>query len=217
MIRQDMLLKDYSIDNRSALSDLLHTKYSLQDLKEYFGDVPPNETVMYSSTNISSELEISDVNTEFPIECVRKTNYHVYYSVYGVEEGGLYYVFWNKYVSISDDAAINTDDDRVYVYFTAYISSLKDSADFDDIKSEESTAEDVAKIDSAFELSFLMSSGIYSYSLLTDGNVLMIKYKQPEKISCRKDLIVEKLEVISNTTAQSCSYLACIYPDDLPD
>ncbi len=214
---QNMFVQNYSVNNTSMLSDLLHTNYKLKDLQAYFGKIPPNENAIYSSNGISIGQEFGNVNAQFPIECVRHPENHVCYSVYGVEEGGFYYVFWNKPMNKSDTMTGNVNNDTAYVYFTTYIPSLKKASDFNEINEGTSTAEDVAEIDPAFELSFLMSSGIYSFSLLDDeGSVLEVRYKRSEKISQRKDLIVEEINIISNKVAKSCSCLACIYPNDLP-
>ena len=68
--------------------------------------------------------------------------------------------------------SINIADENPFVYFTAYITSDKDPLLFETLQIGTSTAEDVKKIDLFFELSFLMSGGIYSYSYLNDEQVV---------------------------------------------
>lgn len=91
---------------------------------------------------------------------------------------------------------------------------LPKASDFDLVLEGTSTAEDVALVDPAFELSFTLSRAICSYSLLEDGSILEIKYNHVETINSRKDLVVESKTIVP--AAQSGSYLAVIYPEDLP-
>ena len=100
------------------------------------------------------------------------------------------------------------------MYFTAYISTLKKAEDFDSLQEGFNTAEDVAKIDPAFELTFLLSSKTPSYSLLDDGTIMEICYSCNDSLVSRSDLIVENKEVISK---ENCpSKLASVLSTDLP-
>ncbi len=208
------ILQGFHIDNTSSLSSILKNTYSLQEFKDYFGEFPPNVLFMYNSSNTRKCFTIEDVNNHFPIECIRQNGDIVFYSIYNVAEGGYFYIFWANIV----EPLYATDElsQGASVCFVTYISSLRDFSDFSSIKEESSTAEDVAQIDQALEISFLISSGIRSFSLLKDGQMLEILYSHNDEIKARNDLLVKKISVISKEKAQTASYLASIYAKDLP-
>lgn len=208
---QDKFFYGYTIDNLTPISNLIKNMYEIKELQEYFGFIPPNESVMYGLLDNNQQLTINDINERFPVECIRCTKNMVYYSVYRVSEGGFFYVFWAVNIGTS-----KTENDSIRAYFTTYISSLKKATDFNLVKEGISTAEDIAQIDSALELTFVMSSGIRSFSRLEDGTILEIQYKRCEEIQTRKDLVVESMRILPEEIAQTSSYLACITPEDLP-
>lgn len=207
--------KGFYVDNQKPLESITKT-YELQELREFFGQIPPNESSMYSSSDDYNKLRINQVNEKFPIECIRLNGMIGYYTVYKVNEGGYFYVFW----SLLDDPNQDYDSDLkpidAQVYFAAHLLSLKKANDFDSIKAGKSTAEDVSKIDPAFELSFLFSSGIRSFSLLEDGSIMMIMYEDSDHIESRKDLIVKSKKIYSKDNFLGGSYLSCILSSDLP-
>lgn len=93
-----------------------------------------------------------------------------YYTVYKVNEGGFFYVFWSLLDDTNDDNPTDKSFNDAQVYFAAYLKSLRKADGFDSIKAGISTAWDVSEIDQAIELSFLFSSGVRSFSLLEDGS-----------------------------------------------
>lgn len=195
-------------DDSITLSNILTKEYSLHELKNYFGETPPNEASAFGIEH--TVLTMSSVNLKFPIECFRKNGY----SVYKVSEGGYFYVFWVKSLDSFDSVAPNFESDDYSVYFTTYISSLKKESDFNSIVEGISTAFDVASIDPAFELVFLLSSRTPSYSLLEDGSLMEICYDWDVDLNSRSDLVVKSKEVVSKELSGSC--LASILPNDLP-
>ena len=202
----DEYVKGFIADNSKLLSEILTKEYSLRELKSFFGEVPPNELNAFGKNNNEANLSINNVNKKFPIECLRQNGY----SVYKVSDGGYFYVFWVKTLNPFSD--VKTDD--ATVYFTAYISSMKKAGDFDSLQEKLSTAEDVAKIDPAFELTFLLSSKTPSYSLLEDGTIMEICYSMKDSLASRSDLIVESKKVISK---EKCpAKLASVLSTDLP-
>ena len=210
-------VQGFIADDSKPLADILTRTYELQKLRIFFGEIPVNEKLGYNSSDHVPNLTINDVNEEFPIECLRRNHY----VVYKVNEGGYFYVFWSLFIENMPEKESEhsiEDTDNALVYFTAYLSpsSLKKESDFDSIKRGISTAEDVATIDPAFELSFLMSSGIRSYSLLEDGSVMEIWYEHNDHMESRKDLLVKRKEVLLKETASSVSSLANILSKDLP-
>ncbi len=207
-------VEGYEANNQDALTTMLHNEYTLQELHAFFGEIPFNETMMY--TGINDALTIQEVAERFPIECVRHGGQIFYYSVYKVTEGGYFYVFWG--FTATDYQAILNGGNAVTakVRFTTYIASLKNEGAFQQIIPQQSTATDVAEIDPAMELTFAMSSPS-SFHLLDNGNVLIIKYQPSGSISGRSSLTVKEVQAVSKGAAQTSSYLASILPQDLPD
>lgn len=195
-------------NDSKEITDILTKEYTLQELKSFFGEVSSNENLALGENRSEKVLSITDVHQKFPIECLRRNGY----SVYKVQEGGYYYVFWVK-TSNPLPGTQTFQPDQATVYFTAYISSLKKASDFDLIREGKSTAEDVSRVDPAFELSFLMSNRTPSYSLLEDGTVMEICYIWNGNLKSRSDLIVYRKKIISKE--QSASLLASILPKDL--
>ena len=188
-------VQGFIADDSRSLEDILTKEYGLQELKSFFGEIPPNESVGYELSENKAGLTINYVNENFPIECLRLNHY----VVYKVSEGGYFYVFWSLFIDqTSEESGHSVEDvDNAMVYFTAYLypSSMKRASDFDSIKEGVSTAEDVSRVDPAFELSFLVSSGTRSYSLLEDGSVMEIWYKRSLRVESRRDLVVERKEI----------------------
>jgi hypothetical protein len=207
------LVEDFIADDSKALSELLTREYALQELKSFFGKVFTNETLVLGEENDAKYLTINTVHQKYPIECLRTNGY----SVYKVREGGYFYVFWcyslGSDPSPEGGAVQGTPEDAI-VCFAAHIASLKKASDFDSIKEGISTAADVARVDPAFELVFLLSSRTPSYSLLEDGTMMEICYKWEGALNTRSDLIVKSKEVLSKD--DSASKLAGILPTDLP-
>lgn len=102
------------------------------------------------------------------------------------------------------------------VYFTAYLPTPIDLSadDFETIMPNSSTAADIGRIDPNFELSFLLSSRIVSYSLLEDGTVIQICYDFDGTLETKEDLTVTSKEIL--LAADTSSRLAAVYYYDLP-
>lgn len=203
-------VKGFIADDSQPLSTALTKEYSLQELKDYFGEISLNESTTFDGNNDISFLSISAVNQEYPIECLRQSGY----SVYKVTSGGFFYVFWIKTFNPFPNRDFSTESNDAIVYFTAYLSSLPKERDFDSIKEGISTAADVANIDPAFELVFSLSSKTPSYSLLDNGTIMEICYCWEGDFNSRRDLIVESKKIISK---DSCpAKLASVLISDLP-
>lgn len=182
-----------SMNEILTLDRILTKKYNLIELRNYFEGKNANEPAYCNGT--SQNLQFNDVNRYFPVEAIRPGGY----SVYAVNQGGYYYVFWS-----TPNITNNNFAHDAFVYFSAYIPSSMDLNDFSSLKLGISTAKDVMAIDSSFELSFLMSSGIFSYSFLNDQSVLEIEYYEvQDKIDGYDDLVVKEITVIPRSTAPS--------------
>lgn len=191
-------------NSMNKIEDIVTQKYDLQVLSDYFDGHNANETVLSKEPQF---LYFTDINREFSVQTVRPGGY----TVYAVEQGGYYYVFWSNAnaKSVSD-----LDEGNLYVYFSAYIFDAKNALLFESLKIGESTAADVREIDPYFELSFLISNGIYSYSFLNNESILQIEYMSDGKISNYSDLIVKSTKILSRK--DSPSKYGSILADDLP-
>ena len=188
------------IDN--SIYKELTAEYSIEELKSFFNDHSINEDF----EDNKQLLLFSEVDRKYPVEILRDKKY----TVYKVEQGGFFYVFWID--SFSDK--VDGSESELCVYFTAYFTSDRTMDLFAAISPGLSTAEDVKEIDASLELSFLRSSGIYSYSFLDDNTILQIEYDAGEEIKGDEDLIVKDISTIPRKTAPSV--IGTILSEDLP-
>ena len=98
------------------------------------------------------------------------------------------------------------------MYFSAYLASDISPDLFDSLTPGISTAEDVQRIDPSFELSFLNSNGIFSYSYINDETILQIEYAYQENIDGYDDLIVKEKMIVARDSAPT-RYSALLLSD----
>ncbi len=207
------VLKKYNADNAGYIDDIVTKSYGIEELRSFFGTVFRNDRVMYGRSGNDRSLTTDDVNAEFPIECMRRKGY----CVYKVAEGGYYYVF--RDTSGDNLSSVSSTDTagKADTYFAVYLNS--DSAlsedDFASVKEGVSTAEDVQRIDHSFELSFLTSGGVVSYSLMKDGSALEISYKCSDPLTAYSDMTVVSKKTITREDNVH-SVLLKILEKDLP-
>lgn len=205
---KDTFSNEYTMDDMKTLEDNLTKEYDLDELRSFFKDSNANDRIGYgSSTPI---LKFSEVNNRFPVEILRTGDYSDDYSVYKVSQGGYFYVFWMK--SFTTDTS--RSDSELSVYFSAYLASDISPSLFDSLTPGISTAEDVQKIDPSFELSFLISHGVFSYSYINDETVLQIEYTHPENIDGYDDLIVKEMKIVARDSVPS--RYSTLLSSDLP-
>lgn len=195
-------LNNIPINNIMDVKSIKNSEYSLSQLNAYFGEYSLQELSVFDVENNKEELEMKKVNAKFPIQFLRN-NKGCYYSVYKVKEGGYYYVFW----SIRDDKSLFVSD-------TFHIDNLKEKSDFNSIEIGSSTYDDVYSIDPSSELILILSNGVYSYSLLVNGELLEIEYNYVD-IKNRKDLIVQNINTVSKDSPIP-TFLQYIFSEDLP-
>ena len=116
-----------------------------------------------------------------------------------------YYIFWTAPVNKSIEPSVS---------FAAYLAGNRDSSLFDGLTNGVHTAQDVEAIDPSFELQYLMSSGIYSYSFLDEETLIQIKYKRDPQVSDYHSLLIENITLIKRNLAPSNYRM--ILSDDLP-
>lgn len=202
------LFSEFVSNDAAGLTDTLTKAYDIEELNNFFSDYSENEHIGFQNNNNLLALTINMVNQRFPIEILRSNGY----SVYKVKSGGYFYVFWLNPFNSNSESTQSIDEP--IVYFTAYLPSSKEASDFDSLKAGVSTADDVALIDPSVELTFLMSSGIYSYSFLNKDSVMQIEYTYSGEFKSRSDLIVKNKTVLARETAPS--RFASILLKDLP-
>ena len=189
----NLFWKEYKINDSKSLDSILKKEYDLNELISFFKRSNINESFGFDSVFV--DLSLSKVNNKFPVEVIRSGGY----SVYKVIQGGYFYVFWVK----PFDSEKRQTNGEPTVYFTAYFSSNKVASQFNSIKYGVSTAKDVKKVDPYLEFSFLISSGIFSYSLLDKDVLLQIEYAYKENIKDYEDLIVKEMKIVSRESAPS--------------
>ena len=201
-----MFFDGYVMDDTKVLDSNLTTEYDLNELKKFFKHANTNESIVLGSN--MPVMTFSEVNNRYLVEIVRTGGY----SVYKVIQGGYFYVFWVKPFNVN----ANTDkgSGEPSVYFSAYLASDASATLFDSLIPGVSTAEDVRKIDPSFELSFLRSNGIFSYSYIDEETILQIEYIYQENINGYDDLIVKEKMIIPRTSAPS--RYSVILSSDLP-
>ena len=198
----DIFFYECVMDDIKTLESNLTKEYDLNELRSFFRGSNANESIGFGST--ISPLLFSEVNYRYPVEILRTGGY----SVYRVSQGGYFYVFWIKPFTISTSQS----NSEPSVYFSAYLSSDTSPDLFDSLKPGISTAADVQRIDPSFELSFLNSNGIFSYSYLNDETILQIEYAYQENIDGYDDLIVKEKMIVARDSAPT-RYSALLLSD----
>ena len=200
----DIFFNEYVMDDIKTLESNLTKEYDLNELISFFKGSNANESIGFGST--VSALRFSEVNYRYPVEILRTGGY----SVYRVSQGGYFYVFWIKPFA----TGTSQSNSEPSVYFSAYLTSDISPDLFDSLTPGISTAEDVQRIDPSFELSFLISNGIFSYSYINDETILQIEYAYQENIDGYDDLIVKEKMIVARDSAPT--RYSAILLSDLP-
>lgn len=198
----DIFFNEYVMDDIKTLESNLTKEYDLNELRSFFKGSNANESIGFGST--VSALRFSEVNHRYPVEILRTGGY----SVYRVSQGGYFYVFWIKPFA----TGTSQSNSEPSVYFSAYLTSDISPDLFDSLTPGISTAEDVQRIDPSFELSFLNSNGIFSYSYINDETILQIEYAYQENIDGYDDLIVKEKMIVARDSAPT-RYSALLLSD----
>lgn len=198
----DIFFNEYVMDDIKTLESNLTNEYDLNELRSFFKGSNANESIGFGST--VSALRFSEVNYRYPVEILRTGGY----SVYRVSQGGYFYVFWIKPFA----TGTSQSNSEPSVYFSAYLTSDISPDLFDSLTPGISTAEDVQRIDPSFELSFLNSNGIFSYSYINDETILQIEYAYQENIDGYDDLIVKEKMIVARDSAPT-RYSALLLSD----
>lgn len=195
--------KQYGADNVALLEEKLTTSYDIEVLDNFFKNCQCNVNVGFEGR--TETLYFDDVNKKFPVEVIRSNGY----SVYKVNQGGYFYVFWEECYDAETYEPLAPG-----VYFTTYIASNLNKDTFKNLKIGISTAQDVKEIDPYLELNLLLSNGIYSFSFLNENEIMRIKYADSQNLNEYNDLVVESINLVSRENMSSV--LSTILPMDIP-
>lgn len=198
-------------DNTISLDDVLTDTYSLADLEDFFQIPLSQDYAALDNVGRTKKLSWNEVNSSFPIQCLRYNN-NQHYSVYKVNEGGYYYVFWSVPLVNETPAETPTAEDMIKVYATLYLDRLPSVKSFNSIKKNRSTANDILLIDPHMEMNF-MTSLISSYSRLDDGHIVIVYYKY-QNLNSLNDLIVQEIYVCDENSVTARG--AAVLLEDLP-
>lgn len=175
--------------------------YSIEFLCGYFGV----ENKYISSPNRS--ISISELNEHLPLDFMRKINVDgqiLYYAVYPVTEGGTWYVTFSIPIHEKSQSS-------AMVYKCVYVNpALFSSIEcLSEIIPGQSTLENVQLCAPMTYTITTASSGIFSYSLIDENTVALVKYVC--NTHSLTDMIVSSIDFIPRNKA------ACIYGYSLHD
>lgn len=202
--QKEITIGEKAFNDDLPKEQLLTKQYDIDELLLFFEGSSQN--LPWDEKNTRT-LTFAEVDRKFPVEVVRSSGY----SVYKVLQGGYFYVFWVTPVVSVDD---NFGCGETLVYFYAYLRPNVEQAQFELLMLQKSTACDVKKIDPSFQLSFIQSNGIYSYTYINSETILEVKYMNPNQLNGYDDLIIEKIEIIPREFAPS--RYSSILSKDLP-
>ena len=195
------------------------TSYSLEKLQEFFPYSSAVENTWCGAADQFDTYNYPDVEKAFPGGVLRKYEYTTgkfcKYSVYKVDEGGRFYIFWD---TIRGSVQPGFEElPELWSSTMLYVPELKSRSDFDSIQNGVSTGADVTAIDPGAQFIFTLSSRTPSWHLLEDGSVLEIQYEIPEDCGCnytRQKLVVT--EIIQYAPGEMSCALSQIDPTDMP-
>ena len=196
---RELLTKTYRLDE---LESFFQQYFSVRD---YISDGTKKPTLMFD------ELDVV-----FPVEMLRSP----LYSVYLVEEGGLFYVFWStpywlKEIPQSDDNCPRHK--KLAVEITAYIPNYDRKLDFKSVRQGSGTAEEIIRIDPYFDINFLFSSGARTYHYINSEEIMVIFYHEEQELDSYSKMIVREKRRISRQDPSPESSYSLIFPEDLPE
>ena len=207
--------QNFLTNNTVSLESTLTAAYPISNLQAFF-----NNDVCKPLADWEPLHTIYQVHTTFPIEIVRSVQSFrpMKYTVYRVQEGGYYYVFWEER---------SWDDQTLYPYATFYLNGFCNWDDFTSLVIGKSTMADFYTIDPIAKLEYWPEYEQYSTtSFLTDGLCITVLYTTPKSWDVsnsiadlpQQDFLVESIEISSviAQTESSTLYLNAVLLQDLP-
>lgn len=205
--------KPYS---NAAFDDVLTAAYNIEDLEGYIRE--HHASLLRYKEKLSDVLFYDELNEKFPVQMLHyeEQESNLAYTVYRVEQGGYYYVFWSHIypVDLKDDIPQFPDWENtqcICVYHSAYIKSPKSLRDFRTLKPGVHTAEDLLSLDPYAEL-VILSRGRFTYSWLDEYTVLEIEYSANEEYidsMALEHLVIKKISTVARKDSASCFGKIC--------
>ena len=171
-------------------------RVSVSVLQDFFYDIEPESFIRVQPDN---PITIAQLNERFPIVYCREVvinNAPVNYVVYPVTEGGCYFVVF----SYATDQEGNSPQYIVADVFYINQDNLPRVEDKANLVLGETTYAEVLSLFPVTELVSYLSSGIYSYSLLSSDQILKIEYDGDIYAKDQK-FVVQKYEIIPRESA----------------
>ena len=194
----------YVTDDEKEIEDCLTKEYDLDDLLDFFEGTNTNEMVGSISRR---NLYFSTVDKVFPVEIIRSKRY----TIYKVNQGGLFYVFWSSLYTVGDDnQEVPLEPD---VYFYTYILHDIPLSDYKTIVPWKSTAADIKELNPFMELDFVRSCGTFSYCYLNPDQILEIEFVN-SSVTDPDELVVFAKRTLYRNECPSC--YSCILSKDFP-
>jgi len=186
-----------SKENISSLTN----SYHLHELDLYFMKKTRNVPVI-----VWTPIQYEDARGEFPNYLLRKANDSVYYSedlyysVYSVEEGGYYYVFWSN---------------LGFKVWAIYLKHTFELRDFETL-SIGSIYQDLQKIDPRPETNATPNS--FTYSMLSTGELFRCTYERSGGEGGYYQMTIIDISVVNELeqVVGTAGYLLYIEKEDLP-
>ena len=227
-----------SYDDSVSLEEGITTAYSLAELHDYFSEY--QFYVLASNGSTPKTLRYSEINSRYPIEITRSNGY----SIYRVEEGGYYYLFWNY--TFEEDASDDVKSDRSLddgesidwgsvivdpdpiLFYSTYIpeAGTLGLIDFQHVNMNEHTAYDISQIDPFCEFWLYPTGKVHerwSFTYLGTNQIFRITYQyaipEGKHIATRNDLGLKDMIIVDAEIVDRCdtpSFFATIFTFDLP-
>ena len=177
------------VDNDTPLNQLLTKEYELSALQEFFGKDSGTEGFLSEDHDVKHPSS-HEVLQHFPIECLRYEG-STYYSVYKIKNGGYYYILWNGVLQNPEN----------YNFIVRKAICINNPASLDTlqklIQRNKTTVGKILDVAPETVMDFMSSSGPYSYTLLDDMRVLVIRYYNKGDRITRDTLVVMEAEIVT--------------------
>ena len=183
------------IDDTTPLEEALTVSYPLEELTAYFYPANWDERWQYFA-------ELPWVHDAFPIEIMRSN----YYTVYRVEEGGYFYVFWDGH-----------EDGYPYVSFSSYLPGDRTLEDFAEVEIGVTTFREMHQLDPG--IWFWGNANYLTLTYLNAEELLWVDYIPVEIFDEEGEFyyyeyVVDSMEVV--TRGEYDRKFDLILPQDLP-
>jgi len=196
----------FSNTREEFLADVVDPKVALKDAKMIsyaWGDIQNRMRELLSATyswggNVTSRVPYTAMRDTLPGGVLRQCDEAYYrsggyYSVYAIKEGGYLYVYWDEW----DDLywrEWETTGEGFFWGMLYYLQAMYTVEDFSDLKAG-NTFGDLLRIDSNPFIYWYSSSIPSSYSILSNGDVLVCEFEGGKASPDENDSVITKIYV----------------------